>query len=521
LVTAVLVVVLTACVVLPVLREPMPDVTTATRVAREPRIDPDYTSLVIPPNIAPLNFRIMEDGRDYLVRICTEGGERLDIHCRDGSCRIPAGSWRRLLETNKGGRLRYDIFVQRHDGTWVQFKQVTNTIAKEPIDSHIVYRLLMPNSSRAEIRGIYQRDIESFRKSALITNRDGTFYCFNCHTFHQHDPNRFLVHLRIRHPGMMLVMDGQVRKINTKQGPMFRPIAYASWHPAGRHIAGTCNRFIGHFPMNAKRYDFRALEKRGDLVVYDVDKNTISTTEVVFGHEYIETHPCWSPDGKYIYYCRGKDIPITEPEDWEKSDFDLMRVPYDITTDTWGLPETVKAYSELGLCCSFPRPSECGKYVLHILADQTTYPIHQESSDVYLLDLESKEHRRLDAVCSDLAESYPRWSSSGRWFSFVSNRRDGMSAIPYLAYFDKEGQAHKAFVLPQEDPAFFDTFIDTYNVVELVKSRVNISAFRLAQGMQEPPREAEFPDPPEVDAYTGPTVTDQDGYAPARPTVPE
>jgi hypothetical protein len=482
-----------------------PDLDGAIRSERPPRIDPDYASLVIPPNIAPLNFRILEDGRDFLVRLSSESGENCEIRCPDGSCRIPAGSWRRLLEGGKGGRLRYDVFAQKHDGTWARFEPLINTVAQEPIDSYLVYRLLLPNKARARIRGIYQRDLESFRTSALVTRRDDTFYCFNCHTFHQHDPDRFLVHLRIEHEGMMLVTDGKMRKIDTRQDPMFRPIAYASWHPNGRHIAGTCNRFIGHFPMNDRLYYFEALEKRGDLVVYDVERNAISTSEAVFGHEYVETHPCWSHDGESIYYCRAKDVPVIEPEDWDDFDFDLMRVAYDVVTDTWGAPEIVKAYSELGVSCSFPRPSACGKYVLHVLADKTTYPIHQKSSDLYLLDLDTKEHRRLDRVCSDLAESFPRWSSNGRWITFVSNRRDGMSAVPYLAYFDAAGNAHKAFVLPQKDPAYYDTFIETYNVVEPVKSRVSVSAFRLAQAMQQPAKGAEFPDPPQVDAYTGAT----------------
>ncbi|HUT93982.1 MAG TPA: hypothetical protein VMY37_31250 [Thermoguttaceae bacterium] len=497
---------------LPVRHGRMPDVSSATSAGREPRIDPDYTSLVIPPNIAPLNFRIMEDGRDHVVRISSDGGESIKIRCRDGTCRIPAKSWRRLVETSRGGRLLYDVFTRRADGTWLRFRQVTNTVAEEPIDSYLVYRLIVPDNSQTRMRGIYQRNIESFRESALVTTRDGTLACFNCHTFHDHDPDRFLVQVRLEHSGMMLVIDGRMRKIDTERDPMFRPIAYASWHPDGRHIAGTCNRFLGHFPGHTRRYYFEAVEKRGDLVVYDVEKNTISTTEAVFGPEYIETHPCWSPDGKYIYYSRGKDTPVVKPGDLAKFKFDLMRISYDVAADTWGSPETVKAYSELGLSCAFPRPSPCGKYVLHILADKSTYPIHQESSDVYLLDLATREHRRLDAVCSDRAESYPRWSSNGRWFTFVSNRRDGMSAIPYLAYFDTEGEAHKAFVLPQKDPAFYDTFIDTYNVVELVKSRVNVSAFKLAQAMQQPPIEAEFPNPPEVDAYTGPTRLGAAGY---------
>jgi len=490
----------------------VPDVASAVSLERGPRIDPDYTSLVIPPNIAPLNFRILEDGRDYVVRISSGGAGTLDLRCRDGTCRIPASSWRRLLDAGKGGRLAYDVFAKQGDGTWVRFRPFTNTVAPEPVDSYIVYRLLLPNKNQAIIRGIYQRDLESFDESALVTSRDETFGCFNCHTFHQHDPNRFLVHLRAKHEGMMLVADGQMRRIDTQQDPMFRPLAYASWHPDGRHIAGTCNRFIGHFPANSRLFYFEALEKRGDLVVYDVEKNALRTTEAVFGPRYIETHPCWSPDGKYIYYVRGEDVPITDIKDWEKAEFDMMRVSYDVDTDTWGVPETVKAYSELGVCCSFPRPSPCGKYVLHILADKTTYPIHQESSDVYLLDLDTHEHRKLDAVCSDRAESYPRWSSNGRWFTFLSNRGDGMSAIPYLAYFDTEGEAHKAFVLPQKNPAFYDTFIDTYNVVELVKSRVNVSTFRLAQAMQQPAVDAEFPNPPQVDAYTGPTELGETGY---------
>ena len=507
LITAVLLVGIAAWLALRAGGSRAPDIASATRSSVEPRIDPDYASLVIPPNIAPMNFRIMEDGRDYVVRVSSGGGEKLQIRCRDGSCRIPAQAWRRLLESRKGGRLFYDIFAQQENGTWVQFKRSTNIAAKEPIDSYIVYRRLMPNKQATTVKGIYQRDLESFRESALVTLRDGTFTCFNCHTFHQHDPNKFLFHIRTSHPGMMLVMDGKMRKIDTKQGPMFRPLAFASWHPGGRHIAATCNKFLGHLTATSRLYYFEALDKRGDLAVYDVEKNTISTTKSVFGHEYIETHPCWSPDGKYIYYSRGKDIPITKPEDWANSKFDMMRISYDVAADVWGSPDTLIPYSKLGLSCAYPRPSPCGKYVLHILSDRTTYPIHQKSSDVYLLELATKKHRKLDNACSDLAESYPRWSSNGRWFIFVSNRRDGMSALPYLAYFDTEGEAHKAFVLPQEDPAFFDTFIDTYNVVELVKSRVNVSTFKLAQAMQRPPIKAEFPNQPEVDAYTGPTLS--------------
>ena len=44
----------------------------------------------------------------------------------------------------------------------MQFKRVTNRVAEEPIDSYIVYRRLMANETDALIKGIFQRDVESF-----------------------------------------------------------------------------------------------------------------------------------------------------------------------------------------------------------------------------------------------------------------------------------------------------------------------------------------------------------------------
>ena len=47
-----------------------------------------------------------------------------------------------------------------------------------------------------------------------------------------------------------------------------------------------------------------------------------------------------------------------------------MRIAYDASADVWGAPEVVMAYSQAAKSCAFPRPSPCGRYVLHILADR-------------------------------------------------------------------------------------------------------------------------------------------------------
>lgn len=484
---------------------PAPDLSQAILAGVPPHIYPDYAFLVIPPNIAPLNFRIEEEGEAFIVRISSDAAPPVELRCPGGTCRIDARSWRQMLRANAGRCIYYDVYARRQEGAWVRFDRIINTVATEALDPYIVYRRLEPNRQVASIKGIFQRNLETFACSPLVTLRDGTFYCVNCHTFHRHNPARFFFHIRGDHAGTMLVMDGQMRKIDTQQGPLYRPLAYAAWHPDGRHIAATLNMYVGHFPSTSRRYYSRTFEKRGDLAVYDVDSNTLSTTRSVFGDEYIETHPSWSADGRHIYFVRCRDAPLVSHTDLDRFKFDLMRIAYDTGTGAWGVPETVVAYVEAGKSCSFPCPSPCGRYVLHILADRGTYPITEESSDVYLLDLVSMEDRELDAVNSRLSESYPRWSSNGRWLSLLSNRGDGRSALPYFAYFDTEGRVHKAFVLPQEDPAYYDTFTDTYNVLELVTSRVEVDPFELARAMQRPAVEAMMPDPPGVDAYTGAT----------------
>ena len=51
-------------------RRPSVELLEAARpLSRRPRIHPDYCDLVIPPNIAPLNFRIDESGELFFVRV--------------------------------------------------------------------------------------------------------------------------------------------------------------------------------------------------------------------------------------------------------------------------------------------------------------------------------------------------------------------------------------------------------------------------------------------------------------------
>lgn len=70
-------------------------------------------------------------------------------------------------------------------------------------------------------------------------------------------------------------------------------------------------------------------------------------------------------------------------------------------------------------------------------------------------------------------DSYPTWSSSGQWIVFSSKRMDGLWARPYIARFNPEtGETGKPFVLPQENPDFYDYCTYTFNRPELILSPI-------------------------------------------------
>jgi hypothetical protein len=99
--------------------------------------------------------------------------------------------------------------------------------------------------------------------------------------------------------------------------------------------------------------------------------------------------------------------------------------------------------------------------------------VSQPSSDLYLLDLASGDYRKLD-INSEFSESYHSWSSNARWLAFSSRRQGGFFTRCYFCYVDRAGQAHKPFVLPQADPTFYDSFIKSICVPELVTGPVRV-----------------------------------------------
>lgn len=111
----------------------------ATRGPRAPKLSPDYAGIVFPPNIAPLNFKVEEPGSGYRAEFRSTQGHPLTVTSRDGAMRIPLRPWRELVGANAGEWLLCDVSVRDPEGRWTRFATVTNLVARETIDSCLVY----------------------------------------------------------------------------------------------------------------------------------------------------------------------------------------------------------------------------------------------------------------------------------------------------------------------------------------------------------------------------------------------
>jgi len=454
----------------------------AQPVSRGPALYPDYSETVIAPNIAPLNFEIKESGVRFHARIAGEKGGSVEISSRNGRIVWPGRAWQPLIAQNRGAAVWVTITVQDKDGACRRFDPARIDVAQEDVDRYVVYRLIPPMDHLWMRIGIYQRDLEGFSERPVIENQNfsvGWDGCVNCHSFCRNRPDRMSLQIRSARFGrpMVVIKDGVSQTVDTSASGFSKsPAAYQAWHPDGRHIAYSVNMVT---PLEHTIGEHRDVwDHDSDLAVYDTDANQVSTTHDIADPDRRETWPSWSADGRYLYFCGAPQLPMTKLYEVR---YDLMRIPFDAATGTWGKRETVLSAAETALSAAQPRESPDGRWLLFSLSHHGNFPIFQPTCDLYVGDPKGRVPQPLTAVNSRWSDSWHCWSSNGRWIAFASKREGGVLARIYFSYFDRNGQAHKPFVMPQEDPSFYESCTLTYNVPELIVEPVPVSSSQLGR----------------------------------------
>jgi hypothetical protein len=437
---------------------------------REPVLEPDYSGVTVPVNIAPLNFRIKEDGNIFTVNATSPTGFHLSVRSSDGIARFPLKKWKKLLADAQGGKIEVGVSVTNKTGDIKKFNPVYIHVVSDPVDPYLCYRLLYPGYETYLQIKIIQRNITDFTENSLVENQLLKNNCVNCHSFFKNSPEKFLIHVRGTVGGTYFVNGKRITKTNLKTKEMNSGAVYPAWHPNGRYVTFSSNNILQSFHA-APEENIEVTDLSSSLVLYDTEKNVIGLIEETDTSKFMETFPEWSPDGKYLYYCRADQY--VAGNSFKTIKYNLVRKSFDPDSKSFGKAEVVFDAKSINKSISYPRLSPDGKYLVFTLHDYGNFSIWHKESDLYLLDNQTGNVEKM-SLNSNETESWHCWSTNSKWLVFSSKRGDGLTARPYFAYLGLNGVVGKPFVLPQKDPTLYRNMILTFNRPEFVTGKINL-----------------------------------------------
>ncbi len=475
-----------------------PEIPSASKDVRcQPAIFPDYCDVTVPCNIAPLNFMLPADEyKACVARITTPDGQQ-QTYGNGVKMQIPKSKWHAILNASKGKCIKVEVWGKK-ESEWLSFSPFEIHVAEEPIDEYLSYRLIEPSYVAWTYMEIAQRNLTSFEETQIfnneITMNDKTIgQCINCHSYQNYKTDNMLFHVRLSNAGTIIVNDGKVSKVNLKRDYTISGGVYPSWHPTAKLIAFSTNKTRQAFhtanPNKIEVYDLAS-----DMILYDVESDSVSVVSA--DPDLLEVYPTWSPDGKYLYYCksvplpeemRDKDIRTT----YQKVQYNLYRRSFELSSHSFGEEELVYDAVSSDKSVSLPRISPDGRYLLFALGQYGCFHSRHHDADIVCIPMDQYTGEALTAETSsaiDLtllnsdgySDSYPSWSSNGHWIMCASRRDDDNYSRVYFAYFNN-GKVEKAFLLPQEDPEMHIELLKSYNRPEFMVEPVTISVDEFAR----------------------------------------
>ena len=481
----------------------------------EAPIFPNYQDgTEIPYNIAPLNFTLPDTVKRVYVQIKTSSVQKTITSKRQFF--FNRKCWKELTAVAAQGRndtIVLTITVYGKSKQYSTYPEIRWIVCPEPIDPYLTYRLVQPTANAYKELEIRERCLENFNEKILVSNRLMNGNCFNCHTYHQGDANRMMMHLRNPSEGSLFFFDGETQKVRlpaVEQALVSLPdslrmplrFIYAAWHPESEYIAFSTN-IIGLSGYTAHRQYVDLLDSASNIILYHPQMNTILLSPVLWTADYEETWPTWSPDGKWLYFCRTpKMSPDTVQRYSEYGErvqhifFDLCRVAFDATIGRFSDTVQTILKSAPGKSYSIPRVHPDGNHLLVCRGLFNSVPYHA-LADMELVDLQNIKDETTDNAADILnspeCESWHEWSSNGSWVVYGSKRQDGLYALPYFAHFDGKNFG-KPFVLPQGRGNYYQTNLRAFNLPTFTRNQSALTPKKAAQAKNAPVWEIEVRD---------------------------
>ena len=445
---------------------------------------PDYKGVTIPCNIAPLNFYYTDPAGSRFATTFSAGDVTVTFKGREVVWK--ERQWSRLLAAAVGSDIEVRSSYKSGDDliAW----QWTIHVSPDRIDPYLTYRLIEPGFEVWDDLEIVERHLESFDTRLISDWRHTGNHCMNCHIHAQGRGDLSMFYLRGEGGGAILNRGGSLRKLTLRDSAMISPTVYGEIHPAGRFGVFSTNIIIPAMHSAGGRR-MEVFDTASDLCVADFDNNRMLTFPDYARADVLETFPVFSADGNYVYYCAAEARPL--PAEIDRTMYSLVRIPFDAETGTLGSPaDTVWSASARSASVCHPKASPDGRWLLFTIADYGTFPINHRECDLCLMDLSTGKALDLSAVNDDKSDTYHSWSSDSRWFVFASKRGDGMFGKPWFSHVSPDGTVTKPFLLPQQNPHFYDTMLRSFNVPDLGNAPVGFDAAEIGRIWKELPAES-------------------------------
>lgn len=446
-------------------------------------IYPDYKDITIPPNIAPLNFHYAVKGACKASTTFTVGDR--SVTKRGVEVKWSVRQWKRFIAESAGETISVSSTVRVGDRTINDSWSVY--VSRDSIDSYLTYRLIEPAYQMWNEVSIMERNIGTFSERVICDYKHTDNSCMNCHIHSGQRGDLSMFYIRGKGGGAILNREGQLRKLNLNTDGMLSGTVYGEIHPSGRFGVFSTNVVIPSFhSMAGKRME--VYDTASDLTVADFDNNRMINLPQFAREDKLETFPCFSADGKYVFFCIADTLPL--PGQIEQLRYSLVRAPFDTVSGHINEPlDTIWNGTGHNASACHPKASPDGRWVMFTNSSFGTFPINHSESALNMVDLSTGAVSTLDAVKGDKSDTYHSWSSDSRWFVFASKRGDGQYGKPYFCHIDENGNPSKPFVLPQKSAFFYEYNLKSFNIPDLGKTATEVSisdAARMYKATSEP-----------------------------------
>jgi len=487
------------------------------------------TGAVFPPNLCAPFVEWRDVHNDFWQVVLSVPGEetprRFLTHKR--RWRIPDDVWEAIRSNAGGPATSLRVLGVKRKGLWGRARETVHrskavafTVAKEPADNAVVYRLIDPPAIMSKTAPLYVRDLRE--KTPRLFWNDRGQYCANCHVFSSPDgqhgkmalPVRYLARKRSPTHRVYLALYDLDRKHGTKVLLPFakQQSAFMSWSPDGTKLVMSANQeIVGYQPLVHETQSITL--STSDIAVYDAEAQDARRLPGASSPQRIEVYPCWRSDGQAVAYSTA----TVQSQPWT-THYDLALVDYN--NGNGGVPAYIRGASRNGKSNYYARFSPDGKWMS--FTQSNCGSLIKASSDIWIVPANAKtetmseivrrelaahapclagtmhaglmhpvaamqlaahavdhDARPLASNCPWAADSWHCWSRNSRWLLFVSKRDDGVFARIYLTYIDRDGNASPAVRLPIDDPDIWKTF----NVPEFVGDVPPIDEQQLYEGM--------------------------------------